>query len=66
MIPKSIIQKHPSAELKPDQRDTDSLPPYPILDEILRLYVEEQLSPEEIYTQVKSGKDVVDKVIAWF
>ncbi len=64
VIPKSIIQKHPSAELKPDQRDTDSLPPYPILDEILRLYVEEQLSPEEIYTQVKSGKDVVDKVIS--
>ena len=41
-IPDSIIQRAPSAELRPGQRDSDSLPPYPILDEILRLYVEER------------------------
>lgn len=63
VIPKSIIDKHPSAELKPDQRDTDSLPPYPILDQILKLYIEEQLSPEEIYTKIKTSRDVVDQVI---
>ena len=48
IIPDNSIQKPPSAELKPDQKDQDTLPPYEVLDEILRLYVEEQLSPEEI------------------
>jgi len=48
VIPSNSIQKPPSAELKPDQKDQDTLPPYELLDEILRLYVEEQLSPEEI------------------
>jgi NH3-dependent NAD+ synthetase len=47
-IPGNSIQKPPSAELKPDQKDQDTLPPYETLDEILRLYVEGQLSPEEI------------------
>lgn len=44
VIPKRVISRAPSAELAPDQKDTDSLPPYDILDEILRLYVEEDLS----------------------
>ncbi len=44
IIPLATIEKPPSAELKPDQRDQDTLPPYEILDEILRLYVEENLS----------------------
>ena len=48
VIPTSSITKPPSAELKPDQKDQDALPPYDVLDEILRLYVEELLSPEEI------------------
>ena len=48
VIPSNSIQKPPSAELKPDQKDQDTLPPYEILDEILKLYVEEQLSPEEV------------------
>jgi NAD+ synthetase len=48
VIPSNSIQKPPSAELKPDQKDQDTLPPYEVLDEILKLYVEEQLSPEEI------------------
>src|ERR1700736_5542459 len=47
-IPRNSIQKPPSAELKPDQKDQDTLPPYEVLDEILKLYVEEQSSPEEI------------------
>jgi NAD+ synthetase len=48
IIPRSTIEKPPSAELKPDQKDQDTLPPYDILDEILRLYVEENLSARDI------------------
>ena len=47
-IPLNTIQKPPSAELRPDQFDTDSLPPYELLDPIVAAYVEEQASPEEI------------------
>jgi NAD+ synthetase len=43
-IPESTFTKPPSAELRPDQKDSDSLPPYEILDAILHLYVEEQKS----------------------
>lgn len=48
IIPRNTITKPPSAELKPDQRDTDSLPEYDILDEILLHYIEEEMGPEEI------------------
>ncbi|MEC8693366.1 MAG: NAD(+) synthase, partial [Bacteroidota bacterium] len=48
IIPNAIIEKEPSAELRPDQKDTDSLPSYTILDGILRLYLEEQKGKEEI------------------
>jgi NAD+ synthetase len=48
IIPRNTIEKAPSAELRPNQTDQDTLPPYDILDEILRLYVEEQLTTEEI------------------
>ena len=51
VIPWNTIHKPPSAELKPDQRDQDTLPPYEVLDPILRLYVEEQCAPEEIIAQ---------------
>ena len=47
-IPERVLTKAPSAELKPDQKDSDSLPPYEELDPILRGYVEEDLSPEEL------------------
>src|ERR1043166_5359413 len=50
VIPRSTIDKPPSAELKPNQKDQDTLPPYEILDEILRLYVEENLSARDIIT----------------
>lgn len=49
IIPRTIIEKAPSAELAPGQKDTDSLPPYEILDEVLKLHIEgERLSPEEL------------------
>lgn len=51
LIPERILEKPPSAELRPDQKDTDTLPPYEILDPILRAYVEKDLSYEEIVSQ---------------
>jgi len=50
-IPQEIIDKPPSAELKPDQLDQDTLPPYEVLDPILRLYVDENRSAREIAQQ---------------
>jgi NAD+ synthase (glutamine-hydrolysing) len=54
IIPEEIITKPPSAELRPNQKDQDSLPPYDVLDEILRLYLYHNLSADEI---VKQGWD---------
>ncbi len=51
IIPLSTIEKPPSAELRPNQKDQDTLPPYQVLDAILRLYVEENLSVAEIVAQ---------------
>lgn len=51
VIPQSSIDKAPSAELRPNQKDEDSLPPYPILDAILELHVERALGAEEIVGQ---------------
>lgn len=48
LIPQRVLDKEPSAELRPNQRDVDSLPPYPVLDQILRAYVEEDRSMAEI------------------
>lgn len=48
VIPQSIIDKVPSAELRPNQKDSDSLPPYDVVDKVLQGYVEEYLSPDEI------------------
>jgi len=55
VIPESTLTKPPSAELRPGQKDTDSLPPYDVLDPILRAYVEEYESAEEI--AAKQGVD---------
>jgi NAD+ synthetase len=60
IIPRATIDKPPSAELKPDQRDQDTLPPYEVLDPILQLYVEEQLSGAEI---IARGFD--EKTVRW-
>ena len=51
IIPRSSIEKPPSAELKPDQKDQDTLPPYDLLDRILALYVEENLTARDIIAQ---------------
>jgi NAD+ synthetase len=51
IIPQSTIDKPPSAELSPGQKDQDTLPPYEILDAILELYVELQLSADEIVSR---------------
>jgi NAD+ synthetase len=48
LIPLSTIEKPPSAELRPEQKDTDSLPPYEVLDRILKAYIEDVKSPQEI------------------
>lgn len=55
VIPRAIIDKAPSAELRPDQKDQDSLPPYPVLDEILEALVEEEMSVREV---VAMGHDL--------
>ena len=54
IIPWNTITKPPSAELKPDQKDTDSLPPYEELDPILHDYIELRLGPKEI---IEKGHD---------
>jgi NAD+ synthase/NAD+ synthase (glutamine-hydrolysing) len=48
LIPRSTIEKPPSAELRPNQKDEDSLPPYEVLDRILKAYIEDLRSPQEI------------------
>jgi NAD+ synthase (glutamine-hydrolysing) len=60
-IPQRIIDKEPTAELKPDQKDSDTLPPYDTLDAILKAYVEEDRHPEEIVSP-SIEKDVVNRV----
>ncbi|MBS0653846.1 MAG: NAD+ synthase [Verrucomicrobia bacterium] len=59
IIPQSIIDKPPSAELKPGQKDSDSLPDYAIVDKVLQSYVEEYLSPEEIASKHNLPVEVV-------
>ncbi len=56
LIPRASIEKPPSAELRPNQTDQDSLPPYDVLDQILKAYIEDVKSPEEI--AVKYGYDL--------
>ena len=65
VIPERVIQKEPSAELRPEQRDTDSLPPYPILDPILQAYVEEDKDLEGILAlgfEEGMVKNIIDRV----
>jgi NAD+ synthase (glutamine-hydrolysing) len=58
IIPKSIIDKAPSAELRPGQKDEDSLPPYPVLDRILKMYLEEYKEFKEINEEIKDAETV--------
>ena len=58
VIPQRVISRPPSAELAPDQKDEDSLPPYPVLDPILELYIEQDYSAAEILAQGFALADV--------
>jgi len=65
-IPESVFVKPPSAELRPDQKDSDSLPEYPVLDAILELYVEQMVTPariaEKLNLPLALVRDVARKV----
>ena len=62
MIPQEIIEKAPSAELRPGQKDSDSLPDYDVLDEILKLYIEGRKSKDEI-TMEGYDSQVVERIV---
>jgi NAD+ synthase (glutamine-hydrolysing) len=62
VIPRSTIERAPSAELRDDQRDADSIPPYDALDPVLEAYVEEDRSREELLDEF--DPDVVDRAVA--
>ncbi len=63
VIPLATIEKAPSAELRPDQKDTDSLPPYDVLDPILEAYVERYCSAEQIAAEQKVDVALVRQVL---
>ena len=63
VIPKAILEKPPSAELRPDQKDTDSLPPYEVLDPILEAYVERYETPEQIAQAHGFSLELVQQVV---
>lgn len=63
VIPQVIITKEPTAELKYNQKDSDSLPDYGVLDQILMQYIEQSMSCEEIVKHCKLGHKVVNDVI---
>ncbi len=63
VTPEGVLTRAPTAELRPGQKDTDTLPPYEVLDPILKMYVEEDIPPQEI---VAAGypADLVNRIIA--
>lgn len=63
VIPERVITRPPSAELAPDQKDEDSLPSYDILDEILRMYIEEDQSADAILATKKFDRETVYRVL---
>lgn len=63
VIPVAILEKPPSAELRPDQKDTDSLPPYDVLDPILEAYVERYETPEQIAAEHGFEAALVQQVV---
>ncbi len=63
VIPRATIAKPPSAELRPEQKDTDSLPPYDVLDPILEAYVERYFSAEQIATEQKVEVELVRQIL---
>jgi NAD+ synthetase len=63
LIPRNTIEKPPSAELRPGQIDTDSLPPYEVLDQILEDYVEDLKTVKQIASERGIPKDLVLRVV---
>ena len=63
VIPEATLEKPPSAELRPDQKDSDSLPPYDVLDAILEDYVEDSHSPAQIAQERGFNLELVKKVV---
>jgi NAD+ synthase (glutamine-hydrolysing) len=62
-VPERVLTKPPSAELRPDQKDTDSLPPYDVLDPIVEAYVEDDRAAEDLVA-AGADRDVVRRVVA--
>lgn len=62
-IPESVFEKPPSAELRPDQKDSDSLPPYDVLDRVLKSYIEDYQTPQEIAREHELPLELVTDVI---
>ncbi len=62
VIPKRVIERAPTAELRHDQKDTDSLPPYEILDPILEAFIEEDLSVDQIAAR-GFDRDTVGRIL---
>ena len=60
---KYVFTKPPSAELRPDQKDSDSLPPYEMLDQILRLYIENNEAPQQIAEALRSARNLVRDMV---
>ena len=63
IIPRRVFEKPPSAELRPGQKDEDTLPPYSILDSILKLYIERDTPPEVIAEITRADRETIRKVI---
>lgn len=63
IIPQSTIDKAPSAELRPNQKDSDALPEYDIIDKVVQGYVEEYLTPREIANKMEISLDLVNSLI---
>lgn len=63
IIPKSIIEKAPSAELRPGQKDTDSLPDYKILDPVLHALHEEELTFDEVITSKGVDRELLERIL---
>ncbi len=62
-IPENVFVKPPSAELRPDQKDTDSLPEYPVLDAILEAYIEQYRTPRQIAESLKLPLELVTDIV---
>lgn len=62
VVPEAIIVKPPSAELRPDQADTDSLPPYELLDAMLKCMIEKEMGIDDIAKELRVDKDLVARI----